>query len=123
MFLDSWAEPGFHRFWRVWNPAYGYLLFRLYRRMGGSRRGPLPALVVFSACGFVAHDLPVGILFGRPIIVCTIAFLVWGLFASISRTFESRLTGWPPFLRALCNLSLLFIGMACGVLAQRTFLA
>jgi hypothetical protein len=28
--IDSWAEPGLHEFWRVWNSGIGYLLFRLY---------------------------------------------------------------------------------------------
>jgi len=28
-FLECWAEPGFHRFRRIWNPSLGFLVFEL----------------------------------------------------------------------------------------------
>lgn len=36
LFVESWREPGFHRFWQVWNPMYGWVLYRLYLALGGA---------------------------------------------------------------------------------------
>lgn len=55
-FLECWAEPGFHRFWRVWNPALGFLVFRFYRLIGGNRGGAANKILAFIASGF-AHGL------------------------------------------------------------------
>lgn len=55
-FLECWAEAGFHRFWRVWNPALGFLVFRFYRRIGGSRGGAANKILAFIASG-IAHGL------------------------------------------------------------------
>jgi hypothetical protein len=32
MFLSAWAEPGLRRFWRIWNPLYGYFIRPLWRQ-------------------------------------------------------------------------------------------
>lgn len=55
-FLECWTEAGFHRFWRIWNPALGFLVFQLYRRIGGVRGGAATKILAFIASGF-AHGL------------------------------------------------------------------
>ena len=37
-FIECWAQPGFHRFWQVWNPGISYFVYRLFIRLGGRRR-------------------------------------------------------------------------------------
>ena len=80
MFLECWLESGFHRFWRVWNPLYGFFLYRLYlrlRRLGGNYNRFVAAVGVFEACGFGLHDFPVSLVLGRSTFVCTPSFSVW----------------------------------------------
>ena len=120
MFLECWAQPGFHSFWRVWNPAYGYLLFRLYRSLGGSRSQVPLTLLVFGLCGYLAHDFPVSLFLGRPLLVCTVAFVVWGTLVSLARHLERPLAfaRWPPPLHVLLNIALVGCGLLAGVVFQ-----
>jgi hypothetical protein len=120
MFLDCWAEPGFHRFWRVWNPVYGYVLFRLYLYLGGPRRRVSLSLLVFALCGFVAHDLPVSLIVGRPLLVCTTAFFAWGILASAARFLDRPLAfaSWPCGLHVVVNLVLVGGGLVAGAVVQ-----
>lgn len=125
LFLESWVQPGFHRFWQVWNPAYGYFLFNLYRALGGSRRPFLAGISVFVICGSILHDLPIGLVTGVPRIVCTVAFSFWGVTAFLSRKadpvvdFES----WPPVANLVVNVFLIGIGLLLGAMGQRLFFA
>jgi hypothetical protein len=52
-FLECWAEPGFHRFWQVWNPGISYFVYRLFLRLGGRRRWVVPTLLSFVLCGVI----------------------------------------------------------------------
>jgi hypothetical protein len=67
--LHSWAQPGFHRFWRIWNPPVGYPLFRLYKALGGNR--VIAASAVFAFAGAL-HDVVVVALVPQwgPVITC-----------------------------------------------------
>ncbi len=120
MFLDCWAQPGFHLFWRVWNPLYGYLLFRLYQYLGGTKRRFSLTLLVFALCGFVAHDLPVSLFVGRPLVVCTTAFFAWGVLVSAARLLDRPLAfaSWPRVLHVVVNLALVGGGLLAGVVVQ-----
>ncbi|MCP4144713.1 MAG: hypothetical protein GY752_05450 [bacterium] len=124
LFLDSWVQPGFHRFWQVWNPVYGYFLFRLYRAMGGSRRPFVAGISVFVFCGAVLHDLPMGIVSGEPKIVCTIAFSSWGLLAFLSRRMDVvfDFESWPNIANLCVNILFIAWGLFVGGLGQKVLL-
>jgi len=118
IFLESWFEPGLHRFWRAWNPVYGYVLWRFYLVLGGRRRPVLATLLAFAACGFFAHDLVTIVVTGDPTLAITITFLVYGAMTLASRKWEStiRLERLPGALNAFLNVSLLALGLAAGPL-------
>ena len=110
----SFAQPGFHRFWRVWNPLLGYLLFLFYIILGGNKRPFLATFVVFTSCGFVFHDL----LTLKDIIELdtTISFMIWGVLCDLSRRYELHKTQekWPWVVNVLVNASLLVCGKEAG---------
>jgi hypothetical protein len=107
--LESWAQPGFHRFWRVWNPPIGYPLFRLYSLLGGNRNRVVATLVVFTVAG-AFHDLVVVAFKPRWGPILTFAYFV---FASLS-LLSSRLAPfvrwetWPKFMNVIVNAGLVF---------------
>lgn len=105
--FGSWAQPGFHRFWRVWNPPIGYPLFRLYRILGGNRHRVLATVVVFTMCGFL-HDMAVLLLVRRWSLMLTAAFLAFASLTLLSLKLEPILkqARWPSILNVLLNLAL-----------------
>ena len=120
MFLSAWAEPGFHRFWRVWNPLYGYCLFRLYLSLGGSRQRLLATVTVFVASGLLLHDLPVALIRGHVQVTVTAAFLGFAALTLLSRSAE-RLLGfpsWPRPAHVVLNLALVVAGLVFGAWVQ-----
>ena len=72
--INSWAETGFHQFWRVLNSGIGYLLFRLYLAWGGNRNRLIATMLVFAICGFL-HNVFVMLISTRPFIAFTAALL------------------------------------------------
>lgn len=116
MFVVCWAEPGFHRFWRLWNPLYGYALFRVYLAIGGNKRPALASLVVFLLCGFVLHDLLRFVTAHQLSLSSTIAFFVYWLLALLSRRFGAALKQetWPGGINVVMNLACVAFGLACG---------
>jgi hypothetical protein len=106
--FDSWGEPGFHQFWRVWNPGVGHLLYRLYLLLGGNRARLIATLLVFILCG-ILHDVLVMLIFQRPFVAFTAAFLFFGVLALGNRSLETVLQQghWPRLLNALFNGSCL----------------
>lgn len=118
--IDSWGEPGFHRFWQVWNPGIGHLLYRFYRWLGGNRRRLAATLAVFVLCGFL-HDLVVMLIFRRPFLAFSAAFILFAVLASINRALEPylRQERWPRILNALSNLGCLAVSIYIAVQLQK----
>lgn len=120
MFVECWVQPGFHLFWRVWNPAYGYMLFRIYRRIGGARRRTVATIATFLFCGLALHDLPVSLVLRRPSVVCSIAFLFYSVASLGSRLVAAplRFDLWPRWAHGLTNASLVALGLVLGAWSQ-----
>ena len=117
--ITSWSEPGFHRFWRLWNPGIGHILYRFYRLLGGNRYPLIASMVVFSVCGFI-HDALVMMIFQRSFIAFTTAFTLFGFFAVLNRYLEPVLNQkqWPGILNVLVNLTLLAVSIHTAVQLQ-----
>jgi hypothetical protein len=118
--IESWAEPGFHRFWKVWNPGIGYLLFRLYLLLGGKQRRTFTTLVVFGACGLL-HDVVVMMMFRHPFLVFSCAFLCFGFLTMVSRSLETwfRQDRWLTPANVAVNVSLVGVSIQAGVTLQQ----
>ena len=110
----SFAQPGFHRFWRVWNPLLGYLLFLFYVALGGNKRPFVASFVVFTSCGFVLHDLMT--LKETLELDMTISFMIWAILCELSRSFKlhEMQEKWPWVANVLVNALLLFCGKEAG---------
>ena len=117
--VDSWGEPGFHQFWRVWNPGVGHLLYRLYLVLGGNRIRLVATMLVFTLCGLV-HDVLVMLMFRRPFAAFTAAFVFSGILAVINRSLEPilRQDRWPRLLNVLINVSCLAVSIYGAVQFQ-----
>ena len=105
----SFAQPGFHRFWRVWNPLLGYLLFLFYIVLGGNKRPFMAGFVVFTSCGFFLHDL----LTLKEVIELdmTISFMIWAVLCDLSRRYQLHKIQekWPWIANVLIN-ALILVG-------------
>ena len=117
--ITSWGEPGFHRFWQVWNPGVGYYLYRLYCWLGGNRHRLVSTMVVFIFCGFL-HDLMVMLIFRRTFMAFTLAFLFFGVLALINRAVGPFLhqDQWPRGLNMVSNAGCLALSIYIAVQLQ-----
>jgi hypothetical protein len=117
--IDSWGEPGFHRFWQVWNPGIGHLLYRFYRLLGGNRNRLIATMLVFMLCG-ILHDMMVMLIFRRPFVAFTTAFILFGILALINRAIEPILDQekWPKWLNTISNVSCLAVSIFLAVQVQ-----
>jgi hypothetical protein len=114
-FLTCWAEPGFHRFWRVWNPGIGYFVLRLYLALGGKRNRVMATLGAFEVCG-IAHVLAVYPLLRRWSLVLPVAFLCFGILTLVSRGLEHVLSQdrWPTVANVVVNVGLVVASFDIG---------
>lgn len=114
-FLLCWAEPGFHRFWRVWNPGISCFVFKLYCRLRGSFGRDPATVLAFVANGFV-HNAVACPLMGRWSWTIPVAFLFFGASTVLSRRLEGflRQESWPWPLNVLVNVGLVCLCMDLG---------
>jgi hypothetical protein len=114
-FLTCWAEPGFHRFWRVWNPGISYFCFRLYLALGGKRHRVPATLIVFEVCG-IAHVGVFYLLLRRWSLVLPVVFFCFGVLTLLSRGLERvlRQDRWPAVSNVLVNAGLIVVSYEVG---------
>jgi hypothetical protein len=113
MFSRSFGAGSFDRFWRYWNPVYGYALYYwCYRPL--RRYLPRDACVAltFAASGFLLHDLPTGWWIrlirsfqagGFPIPFVALWFSLMGVLTILSRALRLDYSRWPFAARAAVN--------------------
>lgn len=97
--------------WRLWNPAYTWLLrWFVYAALRRWLPGGPARLVTFLVCGFALHDLPFlylpAALRGAawPWPFTTLLFLLLGLEVELTRATGLSWAGWPAWARVLANL-------------------
>lgn len=119
-FLECWAEPGFHRFWRVWNPGIANFVYRLYLRLGGHRHRDLATLGAFLGCG-LGHWLVVLPVIQRWTWMLPTTFLAFGVFTVLSRRLAPwlRQERWPPAFNVAVNVGLVILSFDLGFRADR----
>jgi len=119
-FLTCWAEPGFHRFWRVWNPGISYFCFRLYLALGGKRRRVWATLVAFEVCGII-HVLVLYPFLRRWSLVLPVTFLCFGILTLVSRGLERvlRQDRWPAVANVALNVGLVIASYDLGFRVDR----
>ena len=114
-FLECWMEPGFHRFWQVWNPGIGYFAYKLYTFLGGNKRQKTATLITFLINGFT-HNLIVSILLWRWEFPLSFTFLSFGIFTIASRWVWQYLdlTYLPRAFHLALNIGLIIISFDFG---------
>lgn len=119
-FIECWAEPGFHRFWQIWNPGIAYFVYRLYLSLGGRRRWIFPTLFSFIFCG-VAHTVIVFPFFGHWSFSVIGAFICFGVLTVLSKKFSRllRQDRWPRLFNAAMNIGLMLISFNLGFKLDR----
>jgi hypothetical protein len=119
-FLECWAEPGFHRFWQVWNPGISYFVYRLFLRLGGRRRWVVPTLLSFVLCG-VIHTVIVAPFLQRWSYSVIAAFVCFGVLTVVSRFAAPflRQERWPALVNVLLNAFLVLGSFDIGFRVDR----
>lgn len=114
-FLACWAEPGFHRFWQVWNPGIGYLTFRLYLALGGRNHREGATVATFVVNGLV-HTVVACPFFRRWSWTLIVAFLLFGILTILSRRLETvlRQEQWPAIANLVVNVGLIVVSFDIG---------
>ncbi|MHC4517370.1 MAG: hypothetical protein ACYTAS_02170 [Planctomycetota bacterium] len=119
-FIECWAQPGFHRFWQVWNPGIAYFVHRLYLALGGRRRWALPTILSFAICGFV-HTLLMAPFYRRWSHTLVGAFTCFGVLTVASRYLAPllRQDRWPTVANIALNVVLVIASFDLGFRLDR----
>lgn len=106
-FIACWVEPGFHKFWRIWNPGIAYFVYRLYLKLGGSRNWLIATLLAFEINGLI-HSAIFYLLSGQWSFVIPVLFFLFAVCTIISKKLENLLNQnrWPWFVNAVVNIGL-----------------
>ena len=102
-FLECWLEPGFHRFWQIWNPGIAYFFHRLYVSLGGRQQQIFSTIAGFVINGFV-HTLIFFMISGRWSVTVIVTFALFGFFVVLSKKLEQLLQQWK--WPKICNLAI-----------------
>jgi hypothetical protein len=106
-FIECWAEPGFHKFWQVWNPGIAYFVFRLYLKLGGNKNWKLATLLSFTINGLI-HSIIFYIFSRQWSFVIPVLFLLFGALVITNKLLDNVLhqNRWPWVINSLINVGL-----------------
>lgn len=114
-FLECWLEPGFHRFWQVWNPGISYFVYRLFRFLGGGRRWVFATIGAFIING-VIHTSVFYCISGKWSVTIIVTFSIFGILTVINKKLERILqqNRWPKIVNLIINISIVIISFDVG---------
>lgn len=106
--FESWTQPGFYLFWRVWNPPVGYILFRLYLSLGGNKNRFISTSIVFAISGAL-HDLVVFAIVPKwgPIITSSYLLFAWLSLLNFKMKRILHQKKWLSIFNIILNISLI----------------
>ena len=119
-FIECWAQPGFHRFWQVWNPGITYFVYCIYLKIGGTKKWTFPMLLSFIICG-VLHTVIVFPFMRKWSFSVIGAFACFGILTLLSRKLSPILKQekWPWFINSMINIGLVIGSFDIGFRIDR----
>lgn len=114
-FLECWLQPGFHRFWQIWNPGIGYFAYKIYLSCGGKKRQNTATIAAFLINGMV-HNLVVSLIMWRWDFPLPFTFTLFGILTIVSRRLDGHINmiRWPKIFRLVINVSLVILSFDFG---------
>lgn len=114
-FLDCWVQPGFHCFWKTWNPGIGYFIYKLYLFFGGNTRRNVGTLSAFLINGLI-HNLFISLLLFRWDFPLPFTFGLFGCLTILSRYLDVplKMSRWPKIVHLGFNVGLIILGFDFG---------
>lgn len=114
-FLECWAQPGFFRFWQVWNPGIAYFSYRCYLMLGGRKHWVIPTIGAFVINGFI-HNLVMALFYQTWSWTLIVTFLCFGLLTVISRKLAGMLRQdrWPVPFNIMVNIGSVVLSFDIG---------
>lgn len=114
-FFECWLQPGFHHFWKLWNPGIGYFAYKIYLSLGGKDRQSTATIGVFLLNGLI-HNLAVSLLVWRWDLPLPFTFTLCGLLTVASRRLEEsmKMSKWPRVCHLALNIGLVILAFDFG---------
>jgi len=114
-FLECWIQPGFHRFWQIWNPGIGYFAYTIYVSCGGRNQRNIATIAAFLVNG-LAHNLIASLILWRWDFPLPFTFTLFGFLTILSRWLDGHLnlSKWPKILHLAINMSLVLLSFDFG---------
>lgn len=106
MLWRSLGADSFHRFWRYWNPIWGYYLARNVMKPLASVTPLWLAVIVTFAVSGALHDLAVTLVKWKFTFFFTPWFVCMSLFVLVSKHFDIAFRGYPWLVRACINIAI-----------------
>ena len=123
-FIYCWWEPGFHCFWKTWNPGISYFTYKLYLLLGGKEKQTLGTIAVFVLNGLI-HNMVVISFLRRCDFPLPFTFLGFGLFSIIFRWLDKHidLQRIPGVCHFCMNAGLVILSFKFGFYADDHFVS
>lgn len=123
MIIVSLIQPGFLKFWRMWNPFCGYILFLFYVHIGGNRKRNIALVIVFLSSGFILHDLLIFLITGIFSFVFTIGFSFYSAMITINSfySYEKYIYRNSKLENAILNICFIISGLFIGYTTNYLF--
>jgi len=114
-FLEPWLQPGFHRFWQIWNPGIGYFAYRVYLMFGGKQKQITATFAAFLVNGLV-HNLILSLILWRWDFPLPFTFTLFGILSLLSKWLDRNVNmeHWPRVCHLAINVSLVILSFDFG---------
>ena len=114
-FFECWLQPGFHRFWRLWNPGIGYFAHKIYCTFGGKYKPNTATLAVFLVSGLI-HNLVASVILWRWEFPLPFTFALLGFLTIFFKWLDKyiEMTKWPPIFHLALNVCLVVLSFDFG---------
>lgn len=114
-FLECWLQPGFHRFWQVWNPGIGYFAYKVYLFCGGKYRWKTATFAAFLVNGLV-HNLVVSLILWRWDFPLPFTFTLFGALTIVFKWLDKHIDmyKWHRIFHLALNVGLVILSFDFG---------